>query len=696
MQDKLWERIWSLKKECGRLNDVAVRKQGEVGKLEQRLAKEIEFEKQQADGRPEDFAATIAMADPSQKLNGAELVVGQAGGVPDDMVNNAAVFALKSSELVSSARGKANAAAGLSPRGSRTGFSSNLAASFRPTSPPEWRGEGGGAATRGGGGGIAASSEYEYDDNAAARHYLRDAPLMEHLSRQTEELRLATEVEQASAQTLNHMANRLRQDKQKMRMAVDARRKMMEHCVREIDTADRERKHALFSAESARDKKTERVAAAAAAAEEHQKHLELQREARDTAARELAKVNEEKEREKRELAARMEEEERRRVEAKAQKTFAGNVANAKNATEEAKMMTVLKMTGTTDPDKLLELWNNRDERAEATQNDKEMLEKMAAKKRKQVEEYAADLQNVKLGGVASSIGLREADNLDNKVYSETARAEKYRDKISEAMRLHATTSDGFQFLMSKVRKSIALHSDGRPGPGMTLAPALAAIDEGEDGDPGARDNTGKLSVSATAVKIDQDIAIGATTLDMLDKYDELMKTVLEPLGGAAAAEARQLPGDPKDDGEEGGAEGGGDSNMDFGPASNDPVASKRRLRRMYTEAPPSSAVSSSGRMSVTGRPDRGAGGGVTRPDLDGIASTAGCRASAGSRGSSAVGGRGRSSVMMRCDDSDNESEAGPPPLQRNAMKLAARARVSKAEKANARKARQSSNSTGGR
>ena len=43
--------------ECGKLNDSAIRKEAEVTKLEQRLVKEIEFEKQQADGMPEDFIA---------------------------------------------------------------------------------------------------------------------------------------------------------------------------------------------------------------------------------------------------------------------------------------------------------------------------------------------------------------------------------------------------------------------------------------------------------------------------------------------------------------------------------------------------------------------------------------------------------------------------------------------------------------
>jgi hypothetical protein len=95
MQDKLWARIWSLKKECGKLNDNAIRKEAEVTKLEQRLVKEIEFEKQQADGMPDDFASTIAMSHPAQKLNGALVNT-------EDMVNNAAVFALKSSELSSS------------------------------------------------------------------------------------------------------------------------------------------------------------------------------------------------------------------------------------------------------------------------------------------------------------------------------------------------------------------------------------------------------------------------------------------------------------------------------------------------------------------------------------------------------------------------------------------------------------------
>mmetsp|Transcript_35224 Transcript_35224/g.86422 ORF Transcript_35224/g.86422 Transcript_35224/m.86422 type:complete len:614 (-) Transcript_35224:639-2480(-) len=62
MQDLLWKRIWSLKKECGRLNDEAVHKEAEVIKLGQRLVTEIEFEKQQADGMPDDFASAIAGA----------------------------------------------------------------------------------------------------------------------------------------------------------------------------------------------------------------------------------------------------------------------------------------------------------------------------------------------------------------------------------------------------------------------------------------------------------------------------------------------------------------------------------------------------------------------------------------------------------------------------------------------------------
>jgi hypothetical protein len=69
------------------------------------------------------------------------------------------------------------------------------------------------------------------------------------------------EVEQAGAMSLAHVAARLKQEKMKMRMAVDARRNMLEHCVEEIDLADRERKHAMFSAESARDKRAERAKA---------------------------------------------------------------------------------------------------------------------------------------------------------------------------------------------------------------------------------------------------------------------------------------------------------------------------------------------------------------------------------------------------------------------------------------------------
>jgi hypothetical protein len=64
--------------------------------------------------------------------------------------------------------------------------------------------------------------------------------------------------------------------------------------------------------------------------------------------------------------------------------------------------------------------------------------------------YRKDLKNVKLGGVASSVGLREADMLDNKVYSESVRVEKYKEKISDVLHLYARMSDGFQFLLSKV------------------------------------------------------------------------------------------------------------------------------------------------------------------------------------------------------------------------------------------------------
>ena len=199
MQDKLWERIWSLKKECGKLNDAAIRKEAEVSKLEQRLVKEIEFEKQQADGMPDDFASTIAMAHPSQKLNGAERGA-------DDVANNAAVFALKASELSSSARGKASSSAGRSPKISRCS-SNSIAASFCPTSPPQW-GEAPGASSASAiaGGNAGGDGDYSGWDNAAAKHYLRDAPLMDHLASQTGELQMALEVEQAGAMTLAHVA----------------------------------------------------------------------------------------------------------------------------------------------------------------------------------------------------------------------------------------------------------------------------------------------------------------------------------------------------------------------------------------------------------------------------------------------------------------------------------------------------------
>ena len=194
--------------ECGKLNDSAIRKEAEVTKLEQRLVKEIEFEKQQADGMPEDFASAIAMAHPSQKLNGAERGA-------EDVANNAAVFALKASELSSSARGKASSsAARLSPNRSRCS-SNSVAASFRPLSPPQW-GEAPGASSASS---IAAANaantnadaagggDYVGWDNAAAKHYLRDAPLMDYLARQTEELQMALEVEQAGALTLAHVAS---------------------------------------------------------------------------------------------------------------------------------------------------------------------------------------------------------------------------------------------------------------------------------------------------------------------------------------------------------------------------------------------------------------------------------------------------------------------------------------------------------
>jgi hypothetical protein len=66
----------------------------------------------------------------------------------------------------------------------------NGAASFRPTSPPQW-GEAPGAERSGS---IREESSVASWDNAAAKHFLRDAPLMDHLSRQTEELAMALEV----------------------------------------------------------------------------------------------------------------------------------------------------------------------------------------------------------------------------------------------------------------------------------------------------------------------------------------------------------------------------------------------------------------------------------------------------------------------------------------------------------------------
>ena len=159
---------------------------------------------------------------------------------------------------------------------------------------------------------------------------------------------------------------------------------------------------------------------------------------------------------------------------------------------------------------------------------------------------------------------------------------------------------------------------------------------------------------------------------------------------------------------------------DFGPSSDDPVASKRRLRRMYTEAPPSAASSTrgsiSGRTATATAAGAGAGadaegsgsgsdserGGFSRPDLDGIASTtAGAGAAEGGGGggeAEAVPESRRRSlnisgggVVGEGDDSEDEGSA---PLQRNAMKLAAHARVSKAEKIAARKEARAS-TTGG-
>ena len=360
-----------------------------------------------------------------------------------------------------------------------------------------------------------------------------------------------------------------------MRLAVDARRNMLEHCEEEIDLADRERKHALFSAESARDKKTEKVKTVHSAAEEHARLMEERQEARETAARELSEAREERERLNRELAERLAEEEKRRASHKVSTSLGSNAVNSKKAREEESMNTVMRLTGTSHPDKLLELWENRDERNEATRKNKEYLESVISKKRKQAEDYAKDLQNVKLGGVASSVGLREADMLDNKVYGETARVEKFRGGIGDVVQLYARMSDGFQFLLVKVKKSIAMHSDSsRPGPGMTL-PQMSSITEGDDDDNdaaaaaavGDKDAGGDVAATtprmsatgiiAAAAKIDETLSIGSAVIDLVDKFDDLLKTVLEPLGGAAAAEAHELPGDTKLDGDGSGDGGGG-------------------------------------------------------------------------------------------------------------------------------------------
>jgi len=326
MQDLLWKRIWSLKKECGRLNDEAVHKEAEVIKLGQRLVTEIEFEKQQADGMPDDFASAIAGA-ASTGVGGKEAAAAAAaamgGRVP--FVNNAAAIALKSSDFALSARGKASAAAAADAatandrRGSAPG-------SARPRSPPEWE------------------MEPHGWTNAAALHYLRDAPLIEHLARQTEDLAVALEVEQAGAMTLAHVCQRLKQDKQKMQLAVEARRSMLERCVEEIDLIDRERKHAQFMSESARDKKAEKVKHAAAAADDRARQLEDKQGLRDAVAQELQEAREQKERENKELAAKIEVKESERTAFRVSVAFGGNLANVKKAKEEEDMSTVMKLT----------------------------------------------------------------------------------------------------------------------------------------------------------------------------------------------------------------------------------------------------------------------------------------------------------------------------------------------------------------
>ena len=645
MQDKLWKHILALKKECGKLNDTAIRKEAELHKLEQRLVKEIEFEKQQADGMPDDFASTIAMGRPTQKLTGAEKFTTP---VMEEHKNNAAVFAINRSDMASTARGRA-----MSPSSSR--------ANLFPLS----------------GSSIEADEGEDILDNAAARHYLRDKPLLEYLSRQTDQLRTALEVEQATSMTLKHVAARLTQEKKRMSMAVDARRGMLDHCVNEMDSADRDRKHALFSLESAREKKAEKEHNDEVAAAEREQSIAERRGTQELVAKELKDIKDEARRQRRERRAREKAEDERAASNKARASFAGKVTDTKREKEEETMGEILRLTGTSDPDKLLALYNSIDDRKETSEKNKARLESIIIKKRMQVEEYHASLENVKLGGVAPAVGLREADSLDNRIYAETARVEKCQAQINDVVQTYAGMMDGFQNLLRKVKRFITLHSDGRPGPGLTLS--LSAIIKGEDDDDdderrsmrsklGRRSSTsvrrastnakvmddylGKLSTTMSAdAKVDQELSIGTSVLALIDKYEDTMKFVLEPLGGMAAAEVGELAGDVSFAG------GSGEGLMDFGPPCDEPVASARRLRRMYTEAPPS--VISSRR-----------GGRVSVSVLDGLAS--------------AAGGNGKGQYA----ESDDEAVA---PLNRDEMKTSAKIRVTKAKRAAARREAQEPN-----